>query len=127
MTTDANRPVIGLLDVLQTASDDPAATVRFYRDVLGADVQSESPAWSQLRLGGVDIGIHRASATHERWVPSFRVADIAAVRAAVQAAGRPLVRDYHDIPGGVVLAFADPAGNPVQVVQLGISEAELAS
>ena len=67
MTTGANRPEIGLLDLLQTASDDPAATARFYRDVLGADVESESPAWSQVRLGGVDIGIH-AEAGQPRWL-----------------------------------------------------------
>ncbi len=126
MTADATLE-IGLLDMVQTAAQDVREAVRFYRDVLGATVQTESDEWSQVHLGGVDIGIHKAPAAHESWVPSFRVADIAAVRAAVQAAGRPLVRDYHDIPGGVVLSFEDPAGNPVQVVQQGISEAELTS
>ena len=126
MTADATLD-IGLLDMVQTAAQDVREAVRFYRDVLCATVQTESDQWSQVHLGGVDIGIHKAPSTHERWVPSFRVADIAAVRAAVQAAGRPLLSDYHDIPGGVVLSFADPAGNPVQVVQQGISEAELES
>ena len=124
-TTTAATARIGLLDMVQTSADDVREAVRFYRDVLGAAVVVESEGWSQLRLGGIDIGIHRTPAAQESWTPSFRVADIAAVKAAVQASGRPLLRDYHDIPGGVVLGFADPAGNPLQVVQLGISAAEL--
>ena len=126
MTTDA-KAEIGLLDMLQTASDDPLALVRFYRDVLGADVESEHEQWSQVRLGGVTLGIHERRATTEGWLPSFRVADVAAVKGALEAAGRPIVRDYHDIPGGVVLTFEDPAGNRLQVVQQGITEAELKS
>ena len=126
MATDA-RIEIGLIDMVQTAADDVAETVRFYRDVLGAAVQREGDEWSRLRLGGIDIGIHRTPASPEGWLPEFRVADIAAVKAAVVAAGRPILRDYDDIPGGVVLAFADPAGNAVQVVQLGISEEQLTS
>ena len=127
MTTDANRPVIGLLDVLQTASDDPAATVRFYRDVLGADVQSESPAWSQLRLGGVDIGIHAKPVSSEGWLPAFRVADVAAVKASLERAGATILRDFHDIPGGVTLQFADPDGNALSVIQYGVSTQELST
>ena len=124
MTTDAN-PEIGLIDMVQTAADDVLETVHFYRDVLGATVQRESEAWSRLRLGGVDIGIHKTPASIVGWMPVFRVADIAAVKAALEAAGHTILSDYHDIPGGVVLVFADPAGNAVQIVQLGIDEAQL--
>ena len=116
---------IGLMDMLQTAADDVRETVRFYRDVLGATVQTGQDEWSQVRLGGIDIGIHRTPVTTEGWLPVFRVADITAVKQAVAAAGRPVLRDYHDVPGGVVLSFADPAGNAVQVVQYGVSEADL--
>lgn len=124
MTTQA-KPTIGLLDMIQTAADDVLGTTRFYRDVLGATITSEHEQWSQVRLGGVDIGIHEKPVSPESWIPSFRVPDIAAVKAAIEAAGRPILRDYHDIPGGVVLRFDDPAGNVVQVVQLGVTEAEL--
>lgn len=124
MTAERNVE-IGLLDMVQTAADDTAEAVRFYRDVLGATVETEHDEWSQVRLGGVTLGIHRKPAGIEAWTPSFRVADIAAVKAALEAAGRPLLRDYHDIPGGVVLAFSDPSGNPLQVVQQGITEADL--
>lgn len=123
--TEAGRAEVGLIDMIQTTAEDMAESVRFYRDVLGGAVQSESESWSQLRLGGVDIGIHQRPAAVEGWMPLFRVTDIAATRAAVVAAGRPLLRDFHDIPGGVTLTFADPAGNPVSAVQYGASEAQL--
>lgn len=116
---------IGLLDMLQAAANDVPAVVQFYSEVLGATVESAHEEWSQVRLGGISLGIHRRPATIERWMPSFRVSDIAAVKAALEAAGTPILRDFHDIPGGVVMAFEDPAGNPLQAVQLGVTEAEL--
>lgn len=123
--TETERTEIGLIDMIQATTDDMDETVRFYRDVLGAAVQSQSQSWSQVRLGGVDIGIHERPAAVEGWMPLFRVTDIAATRAAVVAAGSPLLRDFHDIPGGVTLVFADPAGNPVSTVQYGTSVAEV--
>lgn len=123
--TAETTPTIGLLDMLQTAAEDVGAVVRFYSEVLGATVEAESEQWSQVRIGGVSLGIHASPATIEMWMPSFRVPDIAAVRVALEASGTPILRDYHDIPGGVVLAFQDPAGNPLQVVQLGISADDL--
>jgi catechol 2,3-dioxygenase-like lactoylglutathione lyase family enzyme len=128
-TMTAPRPVppqIGLLEVLQASSDDVASTVAFYRDVLGADVQTESPQWARLRLGNVDIGVHATPVTAEGWMPSFRVPAVAPVRAAVLAAGLEC-RDYHDIPGGVTLQFRDPAGNWLAAIQLGITTAQLAA
>jgi predicted enzyme related to lactoylglutathione lyase len=121
-------PQIGLLELLQTASGDVASTVAFYRDVLGAAVQTESPRWARLRLGNIDIGVHAAGGTvpYEGWMPAFRVADVRAVRAAVMAAGLES-RDYHDIPGGVTLQFRDPAGNWLAAIEYGTSEERLAA
>ena len=117
-------PQIGLLEVLQTATSDVSATVAFYRDVLGADVQTEGPHWARLRLGNVDIGVHAAPASYEGWMPAFRVPDVGAVRAAVLAAGLEC-RDYHDIPGGVSLQFRDPTGNWLAAIEYGITVARL--
>jgi hypothetical protein len=36
------------------------------------------------------------------------------------------VDEYHDIPGGVTMRFADPQGNALSVVQYGTSVAALA-
>lgn len=127
MTADHGQPEIGLLDMLQTTASDPAATVRFYRDVLGATVQSEGAAWSQVRLGGIDIGMHAPPASYEGWMPAFRVGDIAAVKASLEAAGATILRDYHDIPGGVTLQFADPDGNVLSAIQYGTSVEQLSA
>lgn len=119
-------PQIGLLELLQTVTADVPLTVSFYRDVLGADVQTESPGWARLRLGNVDIGVHSAPASYEGWMPAFRVADVRALQAAVRAAGLEC-RDFHDIPGGVTLQFRDPTGNWLAGIQYGVTAAQLAS
>lgn len=119
------RADIGLIDVLQTTADDVGAAVAFYRDVLGAEVQSEGGQWARVRLGGVDLGIHAAPAGYEGWMPAFRVADVATVKASIEAAGGEH-RDYHDIPGGVSFQFMDPAGNWLAVIQYGVTAAALA-
>ncbi|MSP22256.1 MAG: VOC family protein [Dehalococcoidia bacterium] len=130
MTLPRTAPQIGLLEVLQTSSSDVAATVAFYRDVLGAtvqgDEQAESLQWARLRLGNVDIGIHAAPASYEGWLPSFRVVAVGPLRAAVLAAGLEC-RNYHDSPGGVSLQFRDPAGNWLAAIQFGVSAAQLAA
>ncbi len=122
--SDEPRVEIGLLDHLQVPAADVAAAVAFYRDVLGATVQSVSPRWAMVRLANVDVGIHAAGGS-AGWEPGFRVADIAAVKRGLKAAGVAITRDYHDIPGGVTLAFRDPDGNPVAVYQYGVSVEEL--
>jgi len=117
---------IGLLDVLQTVAGDVSATVAFYRDALGAVVQSESPHWARVRLGNTDIGVHSGPASHQGWMPAFRAQDVRAVRSAVLAAGFEC-RDYHDIPGGVSLQFRDPTGNWLAAIQYGVNAAQLAT
>lgn len=116
---------VGLLDLVLARADDVPATAAFYRDVLGATVQTVSPAWAQVRLANVDIGIHERGASGDAWEPGFRVADIAAFKAHLAASGVPVVEDFHEIPGGVKLAFRDPAGNPIAVYQYGVRMADL--
>ena len=116
---------IGLLDLVLARADDVLATAAFYRDVLGAVVQTLSPEWAQLRLANVDIGIHARGASDERWEPGFRVASIAALKAHLEGHGVSIAEDYHDIPGGVKLAFRDPSGNTIAAYQYGVSAADL--
>ncbi len=117
---------IGALDLIQLHTADPVATAAWYRDVLGATVQMTSPYWSRVRLGNVDIGIHEgARPAGPGWEPGFRVLDIAATRAALEAHAVEITQPYHDIPGGVKLGFRDVAGNELAVYQYGIAVAEL--
>lgn len=116
--------VLGLLDMLQTTTEDMTAAVAFYRDVLGAHVEVESPAWSQVRLGGLTIGIHGPGGSYEGWLPAFRVGDLASARAALEAAGAS-VEAPHDIPGGVTARFTDVDGHRLAITQYGITVASL--
>jgi predicted enzyme related to lactoylglutathione lyase len=117
---------IGALELIQLRTSDPVATAEWYRDVLGATVQMTSPFWSRVRLGNVDIGIHEGTPPAESgWEPGFRVLDIAAVRATLEARDVEITQPFHDIPGGVKLGFRDIAGNGLAVYQYGISTADL--
>lgn len=123
--TEARTPAaLGLLDMLQTSTEDMAASVAFYRDVLGAHIEVESPDWSQVRLGGVSIGIHGPGASYEGWLPAFRVGDLASARATLDAAGAT-VEAPHDIPGGVTMQVTDADGHRLALTQCGISVADL--
>lgn len=118
---------LGLLDYLMLHAPDVRAVVDFYRDHLDAGVVEEAyPHWARIRLANVDIGIHQgAGAAGEGARAAFRVADMPAFRAHLEARGVPMQGDYHDIPGGVRLAFRDPAGNVLHAVRWGQSAADL--
>lgn len=122
-------PSVGMLDLIQLGTEDVAVTTAFYVDVLGAHVVDPPSAyWARVRLANVDIGIHARPAAGSPpygWEPGFRVPDIAAFKTHLLAHGVTITKDLHDIPGGVTLAFADPAGNAIGVYQYGASEAEL--
>lgn len=123
-----DRAAVGLLDMIKLYTADVPATVAFYRDVLGAVVQQASEDWGQVRLGGIDLGLHRgANEESVGWEPSFRVPDIAAFRALLERHEVAVTRDFHDIPGGVTLSFRDPGGNSIAVTQYGTTEEALRS
>jgi predicted enzyme related to lactoylglutathione lyase len=108
---------------------DMSRSVAFYRDVLQLPLEMESPGWSQFELGsGLWLGLHQSREAAEPsrgWLPGFEVSDIQDTRQRVQASGAAITGDYHDIPGGVVIEFADPDGNKLNASQMGISCADL--
>jgi lactoylglutathione lyase len=117
-------------DMLMVYVQDMQRSVAFYRDILGLPLQMESPGWSQFDLGnGVTLGLHPARGLQPEpvsgWTPGFKVDDVRAARERVVSAGAEISSDFHDIPGGVVLEFADPDGNRIDVTQMGINCAEL--
>jgi predicted enzyme related to lactoylglutathione lyase len=105
---------------------DMERAVPFYRDVLGLPLQMQSPGWSQFDLGGgMILGLHvvmgEAKAPQPGWVPSFQVDDVKAAKQRLVDAGATIALDFHDIPNGVVLECLDPDGNPIDLMQPGIS------
>jgi predicted enzyme related to lactoylglutathione lyase len=123
--------MVKALNTMLCQVSDVMRAVGFYRDVLGLTPGNVSPYWSDFELpGGTKIGLHPPFAVGKMpdgsgWIHGIEVDDVVALRKAVEAAGQ-LVGGYHDVPGGVVIDFADPDGNPIQAIQMGIYAKDLA-
>lgn len=104
-------------------------SVAFYRDVLGLPLGMQSPSWSEFKVGDFSLGLHTARDDAPKpapgWTPGFAVDDVRAARDRVLAGGGAIAHDYHDVPGGVILELADPDGNVIDVMQAGITCADL--
>ena len=104
---------------------DVKATATFYRDVLGLTPVVSTPYWSDFMLGSVRLGLHPPfkDGTPQKasggWILGVETKDLAALKIRLQDSGNPTSSKYHEVPGGVVLDFADPDGNPLQAIQLG--------
>ena len=112
-------PVLGSLDYLMLYAPDVAALAGFYRDVLdGAPIEEAYPDRARLRVANIDVGLHRGTPSDGGGQPAFRVSDIAAMRAHLEAHGI-VCEACEAIPGAVRMGFRDPAGNVLQVLQWG--------
>ena len=102
----------------------------FYREVLGLKPGHLSPYWADFDIpGGVKIGLHPpfaggTLANGSGWILGIEVDDIVGLRKTLEDAGYA-VGGYHDVPGGVVIDFADIDGNPIQAIQTGIVAKDL--
>lgn len=99
---------------------DLEASASFYEEVLGLRRAAASPPGAVVfatapipfavrePLPGVDLeGTDRPGLGIALWL---RADDVAAVREALDAAGRPILRDLAPSPFGLTLTFADPDG-----------------
>ncbi len=103
--------------------------VTFYRDLLGMTPGVMSPYWSDLTIGNFKVGLHPPFAEGPKevgrgWILGIEVDDLQSLRAALEAAGT-VCAPYHDVPGGCVMDFADPDGNPLEAMQTGVSAKDL--
>ncbi len=118
----------GVQDVYYNVRDMPRA-LRFYRDVLGLRVIEETDHWSALDVGGVRVGLHATDGEPVPIVPrdaggakagatlTLRVDDIRAEVARLTAAGVRFLYEIHDAEWGSVIAFEDPDGNVLKLMQ----------
>jgi predicted enzyme related to lactoylglutathione lyase len=109
-----------LIEVAQIAVNvqDLARATAFYRDVLGLPVELEAPGLAFFRCGAVRLMLSRAERSeydHPASIIYYRVADIDAAHAAMQAqvqflnAPRCVHRDHrHEL---WLAAFRDSEGN----------------
>ena len=123
--------VIGALQVTVLDCPDPAVLSRFYRDVLGGEVDRPDPRWSldalwsTLHLDSGQVLAFQGAPDHRPpvWGDPARpqqshldvaVDDLGVAHDAVLAAGATLL---HDPANGVWRVYADPAGHPFCLVQ----------
>ncbi len=123
---------IGSLDYVMLWARDVEALVAAYRAALDAvPIEESYPRWARIRLGNIDVGIREdidaispEPARGRGAELVFRIHDVAALRAQLTGAGFE-VEPYADIPGGVLLAFRDPAGNALAAIQWGTRLADV--
>lgn len=109
------------------------ASLAFYRDLLGLEPVYTSDHWTEFDLGNgrlalhsrLDDGIDPLGVYLRGWTVGVTTGDIRALRERLLAAGATIHSGYHETPGGVVMDFADPDGNVLQAMQVGLTIAAL--
>ncbi len=107
--------------------------VGFYRDLLGLPFGYVSEHWADFSIGANRLGLHPPyregyvpDQVKSGWALGIEVEDIAELRRRLEEAGVRVLAGYHQVPGGVVLDFADPDGNLIQAIQHGAKVSDLA-
>lgn len=106
---------------------DMSRAVAFYRDGLGLELVSESPWWSEFKVGDFVLALHHRleegngplGEVGKGWYIGLDCADLASLRLMATKYGGT-DHGLHEIPGGVVVTLSDPDGNPLQVRQAGV-------
>ena len=98
-------------------------SVEFYRDVLGLKPGLVTPHWSSFDMGnGVMVALHPLiegatdpfGTVGKGWYLGVACADLIALQKKLREAGVFVEEEFHSVPGGQILTFADPDGNPLQ-------------
>lgn len=105
-------------------SKDPKALAKWYEDHLG--ITAESPDYHTMpwvQEGGVCVFVPFKQTTEmfgrpeQQWMINFRVRDIKAMVAQLEAAGIAVDVDPETYPNGWFASLKDPEGNPIQLWQ----------
>ncbi len=98
---------------------DMERAVGFYRDVLGLDVEMESPEWSELDASGLSIGLNARESAGAKAdggaVVTFRADDIEAEVESLKGKGAVFSGDVSSYEWGSVAPFKDSEGNDLQL------------
>ena len=96
---------------------DMARSLEFYRDVIGLDVQVQSPGWSELTFGNATVALHIGRNEGFRSTGlNFEVSDIEDACDELAAAGGTVILAPYDggVPGLRLADVADTEGNKFQ-------------
>ena len=96
---------------------DMAKSVEFYRDVIGLDVQVQSPGWSELTFGNATVALHISREGGNRATGlNFEVSNIEDACAELDSGGGSVIHAPYDggVPGLRLADVADIDGNQFQ-------------
>lgn len=115
--------MLGKLGLIMVVVKDMGRSVAFYRDVLGLKLEFESPFWSQLSAGNIEIGLHpesqRVKVAPETGVSiGFHVPDVQQTAAALKAKGVRFLQEPKQEEFGWLAIAADPDGYAIQIGQM---------
>jgi len=110
-----------------------ASATRFYRDILGFRCLFESTHWTEFELGDGRFALHLAltdgvgplGELGRGWIFGVVSEDVRAVEKRVRESGLGAIHEYHQVPSGVTLTIQDIDGNPLQIIQHGVTMADL--
>lgn len=105
------------LEFCYLPTKDLAASLRLYRETLGFDeLWREGDDTVGLAVPGTDVALMVDAAAPADWGPGpiFGVDSVADFRAEHE--GLDVVTEPTEIPGGMLMALRDPAGNMVYVL-----------
>jgi lactoylglutathione lyase len=97
---------------------DLARSVRFYREVFGAEVAHQSNVMAELLVAGAILGIHGGGEGERTWTGlNFQVDDLFAACDALAAAGGQILRPPVDTPEepAHLAMCVDPDGNEIMI------------
>ncbi len=101
---------------------DPAALAAWYEEHLGVSrvpTDYDTPAWMQA--AGPTVFAPFSENTdyfgrpEQAWMLNFRVNDLDAMAAQLEAAGIKVERDLEEYPNGRFARIYDPEGNPIEL------------
>jgi predicted enzyme related to lactoylglutathione lyase len=115
--------MIGKLGFFMVVVKDMDRSVAFYRDVLGLKVTFQSPGWTALDAGNVNVGLHSES-EHLKVHPTesaqcgFYVDDIQKTVADLKAKAVHVLMPPRKEDFGWLAVFQDPDGYHLQLCQM---------
>lgn len=103
-------------------SSDPERLARWYADNLGVDPvpgDYETPPWRQ-KEGSTVFAPFPADTDYfgnpdRQWMVNFRVRDLDAMIAQLEAGGIPVTLHPEQLPNGRFAQLKDPEGNPIEL------------
>ncbi|HTE04195.1 MAG TPA: VOC family protein [bacterium] len=120
--------ITGIQDVYYYVSDMPRG-VRFYRDVLQLTLAHQDKSWTSFDVGGMRVGLHWTGGKPVPEIPkgrngalaggtlTFRVSNLIATVEDLRKAGVKFLGDVITEDWGSIVAFEDPDGNVLKLMQ----------